>query len=63
MRDEGSWRPPRESDRGRGMALMEALMGSVEVDRGPGGSTVTLRRTLRLGAPGSAGDGSAARAS
>jgi anti-sigma regulatory factor (Ser/Thr protein kinase) len=46
VRDHGEWRPPRESERGRGLPLMRALMDSVEVEPGPQGTTVTLRRSL-----------------
>jgi serine phosphatase RsbU (regulator of sigma subunit)/anti-sigma regulatory factor (Ser/Thr protein kinase) len=46
VRDHGTWRAPRESERGRGLPLMRALMDSVEVDPGPDGTTVTLRRSL-----------------
>jgi PAS domain S-box-containing protein len=45
VRDHGSWRPPRESTRGRGLPLMRALMDSVEVVPGPSGTTVTMRRS------------------
>jgi serine phosphatase RsbU (regulator of sigma subunit)/anti-sigma regulatory factor (Ser/Thr protein kinase) len=46
VRDHGTWRPPRESSRGRGLPLMRALMDTVEVDPTPQGTTVTLRRSL-----------------
>ncbi len=46
VRDRGSWRDPRGSDRGRGISLMQALMDEVEVTPGPDGTTVRLRRTL-----------------
>jgi anti-sigma regulatory factor (Ser/Thr protein kinase) len=46
VRDHGTWRTPRESERGRGLPLMRALMDSVEVEPGPHGTTVTLRRSL-----------------
>jgi anti-sigma regulatory factor (Ser/Thr protein kinase) len=46
VRDYGSWRDPREGDHGRGLALMEALMDSVDVTPTPEGTTVRLRRTL-----------------
>ena len=49
VRDSGRWRHrgPRE-DRGRGMEFMEALMEGVEVTRLPEGTTVRLRRRLRV---------------
>jgi PAS domain S-box-containing protein len=46
VRDHGAWRPPRESSRGRGLPLMRALMDDVDVEPGPHGTTVTLRRSL-----------------
>ncbi len=50
VRDFGRWRPPRPSDRGRGLNLMEALMHSVEIESGPKGTEVRMRRKLeRLG--------------
>ena len=44
VRDTGRWRDePRSAEyRGRGLALMRATMGTVEVDSGPGGTTVTM---------------------
>jgi PAS domain S-box-containing protein len=44
--DQGRWRPPREGDQGRGLALMRALMDTVEVSPSPQGTTVRLRRAL-----------------
>jgi PAS domain S-box-containing protein len=46
VRDKGRWRPPREGDQGRGLALMRALMDTVEVSPSPQGTTVMLRRAL-----------------
>jgi len=46
VRDHGTWRPPRESQRGRGLPLMRALMDTVTLDQGKHGTTVTLRRAL-----------------
>ena len=46
MRDEGRWREPRGSHRGRGIALMRSLMEHVEVDHGTHGTVVILERTL-----------------
>jgi serine phosphatase RsbU (regulator of sigma subunit)/anti-sigma regulatory factor (Ser/Thr protein kinase) len=43
--DQGRWREPRASSRGRGLPLMRALMDSVVVDPGARGTTVTLRRS------------------
>jgi serine phosphatase RsbU (regulator of sigma subunit)/anti-sigma regulatory factor (Ser/Thr protein kinase) len=47
--DDGRWRTSRPYGRGRGLAIMRALVDSVELDRGEDGTTVTLRK--RLGAP------------
>jgi PAS domain S-box-containing protein len=49
VRDRGQWRQGTRSEGGRGIVLMRALMDSVELDPGPDGTTVTMRR--RLGAP------------
>lgn len=46
VRDHGRWRPLREGDQGRGLALMRALMDTVEVSPSPQGTTVRLRRAL-----------------
>ncbi len=48
VRDYGAWRPPREGDQGRGLSLMRALMGDVEVQPSPEGTTVRLRRRLEV---------------
>ena len=46
--DSGRWRPPRGTNRGRGLLLMEALMDAVDVRHGESGTVVVLER--RLGA-------------
>jgi GAF domain-containing protein/anti-sigma regulatory factor (Ser/Thr protein kinase) len=46
VRDEGRWRPPRGSHRGRGLPLMRALMETVDVEHGDTGTVVVLERTL-----------------
>jgi len=46
VRDSGSWREARTGHRGRGQVLMNGLMDSVEIDSGPGGTTVRLARRL-----------------
>jgi len=46
VQDRGSWREPREGDHGRGLALMRALMDSVDVIPSPEGTTVRLQRTM-----------------
>jgi anti-sigma regulatory factor (Ser/Thr protein kinase) len=49
VRDSGGWREKRDSDRGRGLDLIRALMDSVEVDASDDGTVV--RMTKRLAAP------------
>jgi len=44
--DRGSWRPPVENDRGRGLHLIEALTDGMELIPGEAGTTVRLRRRL-----------------
>jgi anti-sigma regulatory factor (Ser/Thr protein kinase)/putative methionine-R-sulfoxide reductase with GAF domain len=46
VRDTGQWRPPRGTNRGRGMTLMKGLMDKVELHRGSEGTTVHLTRRL-----------------
>jgi serine phosphatase RsbU (regulator of sigma subunit)/anti-sigma regulatory factor (Ser/Thr protein kinase) len=46
VRDRGRWRPPRGTNRGRGMAMMHALMDTVDVQRTDEGTVVVLERTL-----------------
>jgi PAS domain S-box-containing protein len=47
VRDSGSWRTPRGGDQGRGLALMRALMDTVDVTPTPQGTTVKLGRALQ----------------
>jgi serine phosphatase RsbU (regulator of sigma subunit)/anti-sigma regulatory factor (Ser/Thr protein kinase) len=47
VRDRGSWRPPKESDRGRGLMLMHALVETVDVETSERGTEVVLRRKLK----------------
>jgi PAS domain S-box-containing protein len=47
--DSGGWREQRDDDRGRGLDLIRALMDSVEVEPGPEGTVVRMRK--RLAAP------------
>ena len=49
--DHGGWRDPRGVNRGRGLPMMEALMDSVDVRRDERGTTVALRRRLRVAQP------------
>ncbi len=46
VRDFGSWRAPRAGSGGRGLGLIEELMDEVEIDRGPSGTTLRMRRAL-----------------
>ncbi len=46
VRDRGRWRPPRGRG-GRGLAVIEACMHSVEIERGAGGTEVRMRRPVR----------------
>jgi serine phosphatase RsbU (regulator of sigma subunit)/anti-sigma regulatory factor (Ser/Thr protein kinase) len=47
IRDTGTWRPPNDDGRGRGLPLMRELMDEVNIEPGADGTTVTLRRRLR----------------
>jgi serine phosphatase RsbU (regulator of sigma subunit)/anti-sigma regulatory factor (Ser/Thr protein kinase) len=46
VRDHGLWRPPRGSNRGRGLPLMHALMERVDVEHTDEGTIVVLERGL-----------------
>jgi anti-sigma regulatory factor (Ser/Thr protein kinase) len=46
VRDQGGWREPQESERGRGLLLMRSLMASVELETGSDGTSVELRRGI-----------------
>jgi anti-sigma regulatory factor (Ser/Thr protein kinase)/putative methionine-R-sulfoxide reductase with GAF domain len=48
VRDSGSWREPGANDFGKGLVLMRGLMDDVDVDRGPDGTVVHMRRRLSL---------------
>jgi serine phosphatase RsbU (regulator of sigma subunit)/anti-sigma regulatory factor (Ser/Thr protein kinase) len=45
--DHGRWRTQRPVGGGRGLEIMRRLMDSVEVDRSPHGTVVTMARRLR----------------
>jgi PAS domain S-box-containing protein len=47
VRDAGRWREPRNDPHGRGVSLIRGLMDDVDVEKGGGGTTVTMRRRLR----------------
>jgi serine phosphatase RsbU (regulator of sigma subunit)/anti-sigma regulatory factor (Ser/Thr protein kinase) len=46
VRDHGRWRPPRGRNRGRGVAMMQALMDDVDIQHTDEGTVVVLERTL-----------------
>ena len=46
VRDSGRWRERRSDDRGRGLAIIEALMDDVEVTADPTGTSVRMRRRM-----------------
>jgi FixJ family two-component response regulator/anti-sigma regulatory factor (Ser/Thr protein kinase) len=48
VRDYGSWREPRGQNRGRGLKLMHTLMDEVNVRREETGTTVELRRVVKV---------------
>jgi anti-sigma regulatory factor (Ser/Thr protein kinase) len=52
VRDFGRWRERRGDDRGRGLTIMDELMDDVDVQPGPSGTTVRLRRRIQGGEEG-----------
>ncbi len=44
--DYGAWRTPRGGTGGRGLALIEQLTDSLDIDRGMSGTTVRMRRRV-----------------
>jgi anti-sigma regulatory factor (Ser/Thr protein kinase) len=46
VRDQGSWRPPRGHNRGRGTLLMQELMDEFEVTTGEMGTEVRMSKRL-----------------
>jgi anti-sigma regulatory factor (Ser/Thr protein kinase) len=46
VRDTGRWRAPHALHRGLGLTVMRALMDAVNVDSGPGGTTVQMERRV-----------------
>lgn len=48
VRDTGSWQEKRTKGRGRGLIMMRQLMDSVDVNRSEAGTTVQMRRRLRV---------------
>jgi PAS domain S-box-containing protein len=59
--DTGSWREPRETDRGRGLLLARALMETVEVDGGKDGTTIRMSRRVAIASANGAGPAKAAK--
>ena len=49
IRDRGKWREPRDSNRGKGIPMMEEFMDDVSVEPTENGTTVKLVRRLREG--------------
>jgi anti-sigma regulatory factor (Ser/Thr protein kinase)/GAF domain-containing protein len=47
VRDQGRWRAPRGSNRGRGLSIMIAAMDDVQIERTEAGTEVVMRRRLR----------------
>jgi anti-sigma regulatory factor (Ser/Thr protein kinase) len=50
VRDQGHWRPPRGENRGRGLTIIGAAMGDVDVNRTDHGTEVVMRRRLKAAA-------------
>jgi anti-sigma regulatory factor (Ser/Thr protein kinase) len=46
VRDSGRWRPPRGTNRGRGLRIIEAAMDDVTVAATNTGTEITMRRRL-----------------
>jgi PAS domain S-box-containing protein len=51
VRDFGRWRHRKGQNGGRGLALIEALTPSMDIERGERGTVVRMRRTLRGSVP------------
>jgi serine phosphatase RsbU (regulator of sigma subunit) len=47
VRDAGRWRPPRGTNRGRGLTIMQAAMDSFDVRQTDEGTEVIMQRRLR----------------
>lgn len=48
--DNGDWKPPRPdpaAHRGRGIALMRALMQDASIDWGASGTTISMQARIR----------------
>ena len=46
VRDAGRWRAPRGRHRGRGLAIIDAVMEEVEINSGAAGSEIVMRRPI-----------------
>lgn len=46
VRDSGRWRPPRANERGRGLGVIDAMMDSVEIRKGPDGTELLMARRV-----------------
>jgi serine phosphatase RsbU (regulator of sigma subunit)/anti-sigma regulatory factor (Ser/Thr protein kinase) len=49
VRDNGQWRRPADRGGGWGLRLVRGLMHSVDVDSGPEGTTILMRRNVLVG--------------
>ena len=49
VRDDGSWRPHRGRDRGRGLKIVDAAMDDVEINRDERGTEVVMSRWIASG--------------
>ena len=49
VRDHGSWRAPKPSEGGRGLAIIEELVDEVELFRRDSGTEIRMRRRLAAG--------------
>jgi PAS domain S-box-containing protein len=45
-RDRGTWRPESEGEGGHGIGLMRGFTDSMDIDSGPDGTVITLRKNL-----------------
>src|SRR5262249_39061408 len=51
VRDAGRWRVPSPAHNGLGLTVMRGLMDTVDLQTGPGGTTVRMRRRVTGGGP------------
>jgi anti-sigma regulatory factor (Ser/Thr protein kinase) len=50
VRDAGRWKAPSPTHNGLGLTVMRGLMDAVDLETGPNGTTVRMRRRLSIGA-------------